>query len=273
MRRSLSLSAVLAAGLVASMVAPALAKGPDGSGEAVPAATLEFEDCEAKFVRSASNIVNETERVCDGAQNPWTTEDVWLQFRPLDGRPDPSCDPEGLVHSFAWQSNAGGAGEPLADYLPSGTWYNACVYLVEPVVASGTLDSGDSDGIVVQVPADLDGRYHLTVSGTWQNGPWWLVDAVCVQQTAAGGGAGDTSTLVWKRGWPGLGSATYEFGDVLVDGASPWMDLTDADCDTTTHTYTTTIEILDGDMALRVYDTNHSDNVGALNYSLTFAGR
>ena len=39
----------------------------------------------ATFVRSASGIINETNRVNldpAGAQNPWTNADVYLQFRP-----------------------------------------------------------------------------------------------------------------------------------------------------------------------------------------------
>ena len=67
----------------------------------------------AKFVRAASGIINETNRVnAGGAQNDWTSADVWLQFRPLTGpngtgtpTPNPNCDPVGLVTSFSWSND------------------------------------------------------------------------------------------------------------------------------------------------------------------------
>ena len=54
---------------------------------ATPAATKTWAGHTAKFVRSASGIINETNRVNldpAGAQNPWTSADVYLQFRPTD---------------------------------------------------------------------------------------------------------------------------------------------------------------------------------------------
>src|SRR5688572_24803138 len=92
---------------------------PHASAKAVPARTITFADgtCTAKFVRSASGIVNETNRTCEGDQNPWVDADVRLQFRPLDGKPNPACDPEGLVTTFTWTND-----DPaLAAYFPEGS--------------------------------------------------------------------------------------------------------------------------------------------------------
>ncbi len=138
-----------------------------GGGTAVRASTVEFDDCEAKFVRAASGIVNETERVCGDGQNGWIDADVWLQFRPLDpdARPNPTCDARGLVTSFEWTSNAGGADAPLADYLPADEKYNACVYLVPANVVGDWVGnaSGSARWITIesQMDGDLDGIFGV----------------------------------------------------------------------------------------------------------------
>lgn len=231
-----------------------------GGSSAVPAGTVEFDSCSATFVRSNSGIINETDRVCDPEQNPWTDLDVYLQFRPLEGRPNPECDPDaGLVEVLPnWSTD-----DPqLAGYFPAGTLYNVCIYLVDPVIATGSLDSADSDGINIPVP--IDGRYRIDVGGTWDNTPYWLVDAEYVQQTVAGGNTGDTTNLTWLQGWPGLGE---DFGDVLVDGNS--VDWGQLDAVNHAYDYTTTIT---NSLSLKVSDTYYEDNEGALTYTLTFLG-
>jgi hypothetical protein len=70
---------------VVKVSAAMLALGFAGAAyaKAVPARTITFDggNCTAKFVRSASGIVNETNRECTGDQNPWVDADVRLQFR------------------------------------------------------------------------------------------------------------------------------------------------------------------------------------------------
>ena len=133
----------------------------------------------AKFVRAASGIINETNRVNSaGAQNGWTSADVWLQFRPLTGpngtgtpTPNPNCDPVGLVTSFTWSNddpNIGGT--PTTGYFIGTNPYNVCVYLVNPVVASGTIESAALNGTTANLPTGLNGKYRIDVSGTWTNG-------------------------------------------------------------------------------------------------------
>ena len=84
MRRILAM--VLAVALAVLVAAPAMAAPATGI-TATHAATVTWEETyTAHFVRSASGIINETNRVNSaGAQNPWTSADVWLQFRPLTG--------------------------------------------------------------------------------------------------------------------------------------------------------------------------------------------
>ena len=126
-----------------SLVSFACAFAVSGANaKATPARDVTFDggNCTAKFVRSASGIVNETNRTCTGDQNPWIDADVRLQFRPLNGTPNPACDPEGLVTTFAWTN----ADPALAQYFPQGTEYNVCVYLEEPMVSEGTVDSASA---------------------------------------------------------------------------------------------------------------------------------
>jgi hypothetical protein len=127
----LKVSAIAVAGVLAA-VGSAYAK-------ALPARTITFADgdCRAKFVRSASGIVHETRRTCIGAQNPWVDADVVIHFRPLDGKPNPTCDADGLVTTFVFTNT-----DPaLASVFPNGTQYNACVYLAEDTIADGTVDA------------------------------------------------------------------------------------------------------------------------------------
>ena len=88
---------LLALGASTAMLLPLTASVATATSSAVPASTVEWGNCTATFVRSASGIVNETDRECDDAQNGWVDADVYLQFRPLQGRPNPACDAE--VHS------------------------------------------------------------------------------------------------------------------------------------------------------------------------------
>ena len=255
-----------------SMVALGCALGFAGAafGKAVPAGTVTFDEgrCTAKFVRSASGIVNETHRECEGDQNPWIDADVRLQFRPLDGRPNATCDPEGLVTTFVF-SNTDPA---LAAYFPEGTQYNACVYLENSVVASGTLDSADVAGATSE-PAPLPGTYRVCVTGTWTNrGGMDVFDAEYVSQ--------DNWTTV-SDGLPAgdpFSSLGPNLGDVTVNGA-----FVDWGTYSTAHRYctnvtldegeTVTLAVFDGDPATGTANPDwYADNAGTLQYTVTYAG-
>ncbi len=141
----------------------------------------------------------------------------------------------------------------------------------ENVVVTGQLDSSDDEGITVPIPQD--GLYELEVSGTWQNGSWWEVDAVCVEQGSLGANTGDTSELerIWLRTWQNGSFVDPPFGDVLVGDVSPWTQ-TDADCSDAGHTYSTSVTVTGNSVDLKVYDSVHTDNEGWLDYTLTRIG-
>lgn len=271
MRRILAL--LLAAALAIAVAAPAVAAPATGI-TATPAATVTWAGTyTAKFVRSASGIINETNRVNSaGPQNGWTSADVYLQFRPLTGPdgtgdpiPNPRCDPDGLVTPpFTYvNSDPAIAGTPTSGYFIGTNPYNVCVYLVQPRVASGTIDVSVHDG-ATSAAVPLSGHFRVTVSGTWQNGPWWLVDPEYVQQMDLGGSAG--TTLVWLDSWPGF--APDDFGDVMVNGS-----FVNWGAYTTTHTYSRTMTLAVGaTVNLAVFDSYHADNVGALSYTITYLG-
>src|SRR3954462_15996528 len=116
----------LLAVLVVTAAWSSVAVAGNGTGiTAVSASTKSFAGTySATFVRSASGLVNETNRVTSaGAQNPWTSSDVWLQFRPLGGVPNLTCDSNGLVTApFSYH---GGTDLPaLGGYFTDGVDYN-----------------------------------------------------------------------------------------------------------------------------------------------------
>jgi len=209
--------------------------------------------------------VNETNRTCSGDQNPWIDADVRLQFRPLDGKPNPTCDPEGLVTTFVWTNS-----DPaLAQYFPEGTQYNVCVYLVEPIASQGTIDSASATGTTTE-PVDLPGQYEVCVRGTWTNRGTDLLDAEYVSQDnwttfANGLPASDPLSATLGQNW----------GDVQVNG-----QFVDWGAYSTTHKYCTMVTLADGaTVNLRVFDGTsdgtqnvgwYSDNVGMLDYTLTY---
>jgi hypothetical protein len=232
--------------------------------KAVPARMVEFEggSCTARFVRSASGIVNETSRECDGAQNPFVAEDVKIQFRPLDGKPNPECDPEGLVTTFMYTNT-----DPaLAQYFPEGTQYNACVYLEDPTVAEGTIDSASATATATEA-APLAGQYEVCVRGTWMNRGTDLVDAEYVSQdnwTTFSDGLPPSDPLSAALG--------PNWGDVQVNG-----QFIDWGAYNTDHKYCSVVTLAQGaTLSLQVFDgtdpAGYADNAGTLDYKLTYLG-
>lgn len=183
-----SFLALLAALAVAGVVAGAAGAGTIGT--AVPAGSVTFDGTyTAKFVQSASGLVMETNRINSaGPQNPWTSLDVWLQFRPLAGKPNPACDATSpsFVTSFLWHTPT-----MIGAYFEPSTVdnYNVCVYLVHaygvdlsvaptPVVRGGS--------VVFTSHLLTDGVPDGTTPATVQVHAYGLNDSTCSTEEAYG---------------------------------------------------------------------------------------
>jgi len=291
MKRLFVLLAALAA-MASIGVGSAFAGGGTGI-TATPAHTATFDggNCTATFVRSASGIINETNRACQSGQNPWTDANVWLQFRPQTGPtgpgsspiPNPNCDPNGLVLApFTFVNHEGSiGGTPSSGYFinpppptnsdPINSYpYNVCVYLVNPQVASGTVDSAVMAGTTATLPVGLHGHFRIDVNGSWDNTPFGYVDAEYNSGTSH-----DWS--FHQDGWPGFGEG---WGDLLVNGGLVNWGAYDG----TNHAYSYSLPA-SGSIDLNVFDGDatdpghlvyvpswYNDNVGSLNYTITYLG-
>jgi len=237
--------------------------------KALPAKTITFDGgrCTAKFVRSASGIVNETGRECEGDQNPWIETDVRLQFRPLDGKPNAACDPEGLVTTFTWTND-----DPALTGIFGTQQYNVCVYREDEEAAEGTLDASDFDGVTT-APVELPGQYRVCVAGTWSNrNGTEVVDPEYLSQF---NWQGYTNGLPEGDPYAYTGS---NFGDVTVNGQFVNWGAYNPE-----HRYCTTVTLAaDATITLRVFDGDgstataneawYADNVGSLTYTVSYLG-
>lgn len=256
-------------GAVAAMASAATAGNGTGI-TATPASTVTWAGGTAQFVRSASGIINETNRVNTGDAFP-----VWLQFRPLTNPtggvvPNPTCNPNGLVYApFVWSTTDPAlVGTPTSGYFLPGVQYNVCVYIVNPVVATGTIDSSAVNGTDVTLPTGLNGHFRIDVSGTYTNDGNNVADAEY------------TSTDGWIAYMNGYDISPYflgeGFGDVQVNGG-----FVDWGAYSPTHAYSL-LGTYSGSINLAVFDgdsnTNtkvpgwYGDNTGSLNYTVTYLG-
>jgi hypothetical protein len=258
--------------LVVTAAWSSVAVAGNGTGiNAVPAATKPFAGTySATFVRSASGLVNETNRVNSaGVQNPWTSSDVWLQFRPTSNPsggvvPNPTCDPNGLVTApFTY---AGGTDPELnPSYFNKSVDYNVCVYLVNPVVASGGVDSHDPAGTSISLPST--GHYRIDVSGTWTNSSYGPIDAEYTSIDNWTTQEDGFDVLGWNLG--------PNFGDLTVGG-----QFVDWGTYTPSHAYSTTAALPAGSLNLAVFDgvngapapSWYGDNSGSISYTITYLG-
>jgi hypothetical protein len=279
--KKIILAVAVAAVAIMGVAGSALAGGGTGI-TATPAATKTWAGHSATFVRSASGIINETNRVNldpAGPQNPWTSADVYLQFRPLTGpsssgspTPNPACDPNGLVvapFTFVNTDTAIGGNATSGSFI-NGNPYNVCVYLVNPQVASGTIDSAALNGTTAALPTNLAGHFRIDVTGTYTNSNLNVADAEY------------TSTDGWATHQQGYDIDPWllgeDFGDVQVDGNFVnWGDFS------ASHTYSHSAT-LSGSVNLAVFDGDsdaepkekeagwYGDNSGSLNYTITYLG-
>jgi hypothetical protein len=260
--------ATLAAVAVSVVSGSALAGRPSGV-TATPASTKAFNGSYwAQFVRSASGIINETNRINSaGAQNAWTSFDVWLQFRPPT-HANPNCDPTGLVTAqFTYTNDQPSiAGTQNSGYFLDGVTYSACVYLVtHQIIASGTVDSADQAGTTVSLP--VAGQYRIEVSGTWQNTADVPTDAEY------------SSLSDWSSPYDGFDYFGFHLGpnlgDLMVGG-----QFVDWGAYSANHAYSYTAALPSGSLNLAVFDGQsgvpvpswYGDNSGSLNYTITYLG-
>jgi hypothetical protein len=278
--KKIILAVAVAAVATVGVASSATAGGGTGI-TATPAATKTWAGTyTAKFVRSASGIINETNRTNSaGPQNDWTNADVLLQFRPLTGpdgtgspTPNPDCDPNGLVTApFVFINNDPAiTGTPTSGYFINGNPYNVCVYLVNPQVASGTINSAELSGSTATLPTGLDGKhFRIDVSGTYTNSNLNVADA---EYTSIDGFATHQDGYDIFPWFLGEG-----FGDVQVNGAfvnwGGFSDLQHAYSLSTTLPGSVNLAVFDGDSATNIKDSGwYGDNVGSLNYKVTYLG-
>jgi hypothetical protein len=125
---------------------------------------------------------------------------------------------------------------------------------------SGTVNSDSSAGTDVLLPRT--GTYRIDVNGTWQNGPWYLVDAEYTEQSPG----------VWADGWPGY--PTVDFGDLQVNNQFVNWGAYNA-----AHAYSYAVTAASTTLNLKVWDMwgdlttdGHGDNVGSLDFIVTYTG-
>ncbi|HUX05658.1 MAG TPA: hypothetical protein VMV53_12230 [Acidimicrobiales bacterium] len=165
----------------AFMAGPASAGGGTGI-KATSASTVVFDggNTSAKFVRAASGIINETNRVGlnNTTQNPWSPFEVWLQFRPLTGpsgtgspTPNSACDSTTVTAPFTW-SNSGPnslSGTTSSGYFIGSNPYNVCVYYTHNFSLTLLANAATS--------TSLNMGEHVVYTGTYLYGATPIVGA------------------------------------------------------------------------------------------------
>jgi hypothetical protein len=213
--------------MMAALVMAATAFGGGGGGgggtgiTATPASTVTWAGTyTAQFVRSASGIINETNRVNSaGPQNGWSPYDVRLQFRPLTNPtggvvPNPACEnPAGLVTPMFQYTNSDPAiaGTLTSGYFLPGVTYNVCVYYAHPFVLT-LVGNGGTD-------IDVNVGDHVVYTGHYSNGSVAIAGAPVALDVFSGFGC----TTPLYAGIPaGLtdGSGNYSYDG----GPSPFGD-------------------------------------------------
>jgi hypothetical protein len=155
---------------MALLAAPASAGGGTGI-TATPAATVAFDGgaYSAKFVRSASGIINETNRVEVGVTsgNGFGPFDVWLQFRPLTGpsgtgspTPNSACGSNTVVAPFAYvNTDPAITGTPTSGYFIGSNPYEVCVYYTQSFALTLLANGASSTTVYVGDHVIYTGQY------------------------------------------------------------------------------------------------------------------
>jgi hypothetical protein len=257
--------------LIAAVAGASFLTGAAGAA-AVPAQTLDFgpgyPGCSAQFVKSNSGIINETNRTAScGDIGGWVSSNLKVQFRPVNGTPNPTCDSAGLIFaigSYTFTNPPYSAA--LVSLFGSGVQYNVCFYPVNPVAATGTIDSSAIAGSTATLPSS--GTYRIDVSGTYANDGINVADA---EYTSIDGWA------TYQQGYNVVPYLLGEgFGDVQVNGG-----FVDWGAYNAGHAYGL-VGPYSGSINLAVFDgdsnTNtkvpgwYGDNLGSLSYTITYLG-
>jgi hypothetical protein len=270
MRKASKVGLAVVAGAASALASMGVAEAGSTKSSAVPAGTAAFDNggCSAQFVRSASGIVNETNRACD---NPWAPGyQVVVQFRPLVGTPNPACDPAGLLSAGQTFSTSEST---ITPWFGSAT-YNVCAYLVsDQQIATGSVDPKIvTGGLAATAALPVAGKYRIDVNGTWVNGGNGSEDA---EWTSHDG--------LWNDVENGYDHDAYQlgegFGDLMVNGG-----FVDWGLFSSTHQYSLT-QSLPTSVTLNVFDGDstggntvpnsgwYGDNSGSLSYTITYLGQ
>jgi hypothetical protein len=241
-----------------------LAMGTVGFGQksviAVPAGTATFDNgaCTAKFVRSASGIIQETGRTC----NFGPFSNVRLQFRPLSGPANPSCDPVGLlVEPFVFVNNEAS----ISRWFVAGQPYNVCVYQNAPSGTTSCTTQAVSSVTSMTAPVSFavtpNTTYTITSDGTYFANDGIYADAKYSERNSSGF-------------WTDLVQNYPEYGATLLDlqvssDGSSFVSPGFGDY-TSTHKYTTTYTTgaAQTQLFFRIYDVAPDNNTGDLSVSI-----
>ena len=166
---------VLMVAPLALLASPASAGGGTGI-TATPAHTVAFDDgaYSAQFVRAASGIINETNRVEIGASsgNGFGAFDVWLQFRPLTGpsgggqpTPNSACGPNTVVAPFVYiNTDTSIGGTPATGYFINSNPYEVCVYYTQSFALTLLANGSTSTTLYVGQHVIYTGQYTYGTS-------------------------------------------------------------------------------------------------------------
>jgi hypothetical protein len=185
---------------LAAFITAATALAGGGTGiTATPASLKTFDggNTSAKFVRAASGIINETNRVgLNGTtQNPWSPYDVTLQFRPLTGpsgtgnpTPSPACEGPTVIAPFTFTNGDPGIGGTTGGgYFIGSNPYNVCVYYANPFVLTLRVDGGTS--------LTTTAGHQITYSGHYSNGSVNIGGSAVTLDVFTGTGCNTSNTL------------------------------------------------------------------------------
>ena len=277
--KKIILAVAVAAVATVGVASSATAGGGTGI-TATPAATRTWAGHSATFVRSASGIINETNRVNldpAGPQNPWTSADVYLQFRPRLAPAAPAARRRTRLATRTGSSRLRLHSSTTCrridrrdtDFglLHRTNPYNVCVYLVNPQVASGTIDSAALNGSTATLPTGLAGKFRIDVSGTYASS----LNVADAEYTSI------DSWVTHQQGYDiGQFLLGEGFGDVQVNGSFVnWgaFSASHAYSLSTTLSGSVNLAVFDGDSATNTKDSGwYGDNVGSLNYTVTYLG-
>ena len=201
--------------------------------------------CDNSFTGTGSSVGNVaaehiTGTLVDGILAYSATYDgsaySWSYSGPLAG--GTAADSTGLhfgITSTLTDLLAPGAYKNHGDFVKQGGDPESCIGRPVAWSQSGTIDSASLTGSTITLPDE--GDYRITVSGTWDNGVWYGVDAEYTEQSPG----------VWGNSWAGY--PTTDFGDLQLNG-----QFVDWGAYNPNHVYSLTTALPAGTANLSVWD-------------------